>query len=312
MVKAFAPSAHALPRGRASWAQRHRSSLLFYLFVSPWLVSLILFHAGPIVSTLVLSFFNWPTLGTPTFIGLDNYHQALRRDPVVWSSFFASLRFAVTFVPLTLMLSFFLALLLHQPIRGRNLFRAAIYLPYIIPLVAASWVFKYLLSTNFGLINYALSLVNISAVPWLTSPTWAPWTLVFISVWGSVGPATIINLAGLQGIDATLYEAARLDGAGPWARVRDITLPLLTPTLFFNLIIGLINGLQVFGIAYLITNGGPLNSTFYLGYKLFNEAFVNFRMGYASALAWLQFLVIAALTLLVFKRAGSLVHYAEK
>lgn len=307
-----APAVRVVPQSHSRLSPRHRSTLTFYLFVSPWLVSLVLFHGGPLLATAVLSLFDWPTMGTPAFIGVANYVRAFTQDPSAWSSFFASLRFAVSFVPINLALSFLLAVLLNQSIRGRDFFRAAIYLPYIIPVVAASWVLKYSLSTNFGLINYLLDLVNLPAIPWLTSEAWAPWTLVFISVWGSVGPATVINLAGLQSIDSTLYEAATIDGAGAWSQLRFITLPLLMPTLFFNLVIGLITGLQVFGVAYLITGGGPGTSTLYLGYKLFNEAFVNFRMGYASTLAWLQFLVIAALTALIFNRARTQVHYAGK
>ncbi|ASA21589.1 carbohydrate ABC transporter permease [Paenibacillus donghaensis] len=285
-----------------------KEALIFYLLISPWLIHFIFLEAGPMLASLYFSFTEWNMLSSPEWIGLSNYVFALTEDPLFWKSLFITFGFAIISVPLNLIVGLMLALLLNISLPGNKLFRTIYYLPSQISGVAVMVMWIFVFNPELGLLNSFLGLFGIEGPGWIFDPDWALPSLVFMSLW-SVGGGTIIWLAGLKGIPESYYESATLDGANAWKRLIYITLPLLTPTIFFNLITGIIGALQKFGEAYVMTKGGPLNSTRFFNYHLYDYAFGKFEMGLASALAWLLFLIILALTLLVFSSSGKWVYY---
>ncbi|NOZ28540.1 MAG: sugar ABC transporter permease [Chloroflexi bacterium] len=298
--------------GEASWGSlstaRRKEALLGYLFISPWLLGLLLFVLGPFVASLYLSFTTYSILQPGKWVGINNYVKAFSREPLFWKSLGNTAYYVVGAVPLRIVLGFALALLLNVKVRGLTIWRTLFYVPSITPLVATTVLWLYLLNPKFGLINYALSLAHIDPIPWLTSPKWSKPALILMSIWW-VGGNMVIFLAGLQGIPQHLYEAAELDGANAWQRLWNVTIPMMTPTIYFNLIINIINTFQVFVQAFIMTDGGPLNSTrFYMLY-LYDNAFRFFKMGYASALAWILFLIILVLTVLLVKSSDRWVFY---
>ncbi|MCD6289433.1 MAG: sugar ABC transporter permease [Anaerolineae bacterium] len=289
-------------------AARRKEAILGYLFISPWLLGFLMFVLGPFIASFYLSFTTYSILQPGKWVGLQNYTRALSREPLFWKSLGNTAYYVIGAVPLRIILGFILALLLNVQVRGLTLWRTLFYVPSITPLVATTVLWLYLLNPKFGLINYALSLLHISPVPWLTSPKWSKPALILMSVWW-VGGNMVIFLAGLQGIPQHLYEAAELDGANALRRLWHITIPMMTPTIYFNLVINIINTFQVFVQAFIMTDGGPLNSTrFYMLY-LYDNAFRFFKMGYASALAWILFLIILALTILLVKTSNRWVFY---
>ncbi len=243
----------------------------------------------------------------PRWVGLNNVNEMLH-DPVLLLSLKVTTLYAIISVPLHLIIGLGLAMLLNTKIAGLRFYRTAFYLPSVLSGVAVALLWRWLFSTEFGLFNLLLSLVGIQGPSWLGSERWALPSLILMSLWG-VGAGTIIYLAGLQGIPTDLYEAAEVDGARGWARFRWITLPLMTPVLFFQLIVGIVGALQIFTPALIMTNGGPNNATNFMLLYLYRNAFQYFRMGYASAIAWVLFLYILILTLLVFRSSAAWVHY---
>ncbi len=287
---------------------RRKEAVLGFLFISPWLLGFLMFVLGPFVASLYLSFTTYSILQPGKWVGIDNYARAFTREPLFWKSLGNTAYYVIGAVPLRIVLGFILALLLNVQVRGLTMWRTLFYVPSITPLVATTVLWLYLLNPKFGLINYALSTVGIDPIPWLTSPKWSKPALILMSVWW-VGGNMVIFLAGLQGIPQQLYEAAELDGANAWQRLVKITIPMMTPTIYFNLIINIINTFQVFVQAFIMTDGGPLNSTrFYMLY-LYDNAFRFFKMGYASALAWILFLIILVLTILLVKTSDRWVFY---
>jgi multiple sugar transport system permease protein len=283
-----------------------------YLFLSPWLVGLALFWLLPIIGSLLLSFAQWRIITPPEWVGLDNYRQMLFGDRTFWLSIRVTLKYMVLSVPLYLVCGLLLSLLLNLKIRGINLFRTILFLPSVLSGVAVAVLWVALLNPDVGAVNEVLRSLGIDDPPrWLQSPTWAVPSVVLVGLWG-IGGGAIIYLAGLQNISAQLYEAALLDGAGPWQRFRYVTLPMLTPTLLFVLLTGLIDAFQVFDIAYVLSRGGQGgvgdSLQFYL-INLWNEAFVNGQYGYASALAWVLVLAAAAIILAIFRTSGRWVYY---
>jgi multiple sugar transport system permease protein len=283
-----------------------------YLFLSPWLIGLALFWVIPILASVLLSLSEWNIITPPHWLGAQNYREMLFDDRTFWVSIRVTLKYMLLSVPLYLVCGLLLSLLLNLKIRGINLFRTILFLPSVLSGVAVAVLWVALLNPDVGAVNEVLRTLGISDPPrWLDSPTWAVPSVVLVGLWG-IGGGAIIYLAGLQNISAQLYEAALLDGAGPWQRFRYVTLPMLTPTLLFVLLTGLIDAFQVFDIAYVLSRGGQggLGDSlqFYL-INLWNEAFVNGRYGYASALAWVMVLVAAAVILLIFRTSGRWVYY---
>ncbi|NKB66578.1 MAG: extracellular solute-binding protein [Candidatus Latescibacteria bacterium] len=295
-------------RGTFRWRSQH---LAGYLFAGPWLLGLAVLTAGPIVLSIVYSFCRYDVLHPAEFVGLDNYRRLLFDDPIFWKSL-GNTAFMMLGVPLGMAVGLGIALLLNAQVRGMQIYRTIFYLPAIVPLVASAILWIWVLNPEVGLLNALLRLAGWGDPPnWLQSSSWllgSKSALILMGLW-SAGSGMIIWLAGLKGIPAHLYEAAQIDGASTWQRFRHITLPMLSPYIFFNLIMGIIGTMQIFTQAYIMTQGGPDDSTMFYAYYLFNNAFRYFKMGYASALAWILFVVILALTLIQLKTAPRWVHY---
>ena len=279
-----------------------------FLFICPWLLGFLLFTAGPMVASLVLSFYKYD-LHSLTWVGTKNYQVLLTRDPLFWKSLANTAIYVLFSVPLGLTGSLLLALLLNQRLRGIAFFRTAFYLPSLVPAVASALVWAWVFHPEAGLLNYALARVGIEGPKWLHDPKTALASLILMSLWGIGGGRMIIFLAGLQGISDELYEAASLDGARGWTTFRHITLPMLSPTLFFNLVLGVIGSFQVFTSAYVMTNGGPNNATMMYVLYLYNNAFRYFKMGKASAMAWILVAVLLVFTVIQFRSAAKWVYY---
>ncbi|MGB7157969.1 MAG: extracellular solute-binding protein [Tepidisphaeraceae bacterium] len=282
-----------------------------YLFASPWLIGLAVLTAGPIVASIVYSFSRYDVLHPAQFTGLDNYRRLLTDDPLFWRSL-ANTAFMMLGVPLGLAAGLGIAMLLNCEVGGMRVYRTIFYLPAIVPVVASSLLWLWVLNPEIGLVNSLLRVLGVADPPgWLNSPSWllgSKTAIIFMGLWGA-GSSMIIWLAGLNGIPRHLYEAAEIDGAGPWGRFRNVTLPMLSPYLFFNLIMGVIGTMQIFSQAYIMTQGGPDDSTLFYAYHLFNAAFRYFQMGYASAMAWILFLIVLALTLFQMWLGRRWVHY---
>lgn len=287
--------------------QARQRNLEGWLFASPWVIGFILWTLGPMLASLWISFTNWDLITSPQIVGLRNY-QAMFRDDLVWQALKVTTIYAITSVPLHIAVGFSLAWLLNTNVRGMRIYRTAFYLPSVLSGVAVALLWRWLFSTEFGLFNTLLSYVGIVGPSWLGDPKWALPSLVLMSLWG-VGAGAIIYLAGLQGIPTDLYEAADVDGASTWTKVRHITLPMMTPVLFFQLVTGFIAALQIFTQAFIMTSGGPNNATLFFLLYLYRNAFEYFRMGYASALAWVLFIYILVLTLVMWRTSDSWVYY---
>jgi multiple sugar transport system permease protein len=296
-------------RGSRGLSLRSKEALQGYLFASPWLIGLFVFAIGPMCFSLYISFTIYPILTPPVWVGLANYHDLFLADPLFWTSLGNTAYYVVFAVPLGMLGSLMIALLLNRKVRGVTLFRTAYYIPTVISTVPVYILWTWLLDPNAGLINQALGLVGIHGPTWLASPDWSKPSLILMSLWGIGGATMVIYLAGLQGIPHHLYEAAQIDGAGRLAQVRHITLPLLSPTTLFVLIIGIIGSFQVFTQAWVMTQGGPMNTTTFYSYYLYKEGFQYLYMGYASAMAWVLLIIILALTLLNFGLSRRWVYY---
>lgn len=278
------------------------------LFISPWIVGFLAFQVFPFVSSLYFSLTDYTVLKAPNFIGFSNYGN-LFRDPLFLLSLKNTLYLTVIGVPFGTLVALILAILLNVKVRGQTIFRTIFYLPTVVPTVATSGLFLWILNPQFGLINQALALIGIAGPGWLSSTEWSKPSLILLNVWG-VGGAMVIYLASLQDVPAELHEAAQIDGATALRRTFSITLPLITPVIFFNVVVAVIGSLQYFTQAYIMTNGGPANSTMVYALYLYNNAFQYFHMGYASAMAWVLFVIILAATMLLFRTAGRWVFYA--
>jgi multiple sugar transport system permease protein len=295
------------PRRRLRGLARHEA-LTFYLLISPWLVGLLLFVVGPMVASLFISFTRWDLLSPAKFVGLQNYQKMFSRDPLFWQSLKVTAIYTAIYVPVELAGGLILALLVNQKLRFVGVFRTIYYLPSVLPGVAFVVLWMWILHPEAGLINTLLSYVGIHGPRWLADPHWALTALLMMSLWG-LGRTMVIYLASLQGIPQHLYEAAAIDGANAWQSFWKITLPMLTPTIFFNLVLSIISTFQTFTSAFVATDGGPLDSTLFYVLYLFRQAFQYFNMGYASALAWVLFVVIFLLTLLIVRSSGRWVYY---
>jgi multiple sugar transport system permease protein len=288
-------------------AVRTREAIWGYAFLAPWLVGFLVFLLGPMVASLFFSFTEYKVVKAPVWLGIDNYTRMFSDD-----LFYHSLRVTVTYtalsVPLNIIAGLALAVLLNQGVRFVGLFRTIYYLPSVVSGVAVAIVFAWIFNYRFGILNYFLSLVGISGPNWLGHPRWALWAFVLMSLWG-VGSTVVIFLAALQGVPKVFYEAAEIDGASSWRKFWTITLPLISPAILFVVIMGIIGTFQSFTQAYVMTGGGPANATLFYPLYLYKNAFNWFEMGYASALAWVLFLIILLLTLITLWSSGSWVYY---
>lgn len=280
-----------------------------WLFISPVAIGVMFFYIGPILVSLYTSFTNWDGLTSRDWVGFFNYKRLLTRDDAFRDTLQNTLLYVIGHIPLTLGLALGLALLCHRPMRGVTLFRTAYFLPVVTNVVAISLVWSFLFYPGTGPVNWAIGLFGAEGPSWLSSTQWAMPAIIIVSVWFGVGYPMVILLAGLEGIPEVYYEAAKVDGASAWWRFRSITVPLLTPTLFFLTIIQFIGSFQVFGIVYVMTSGGPANSTEVYIHNLYKNAFQFSRMGYASAMAWILFVIIAMVSLLQWKMQKYWVHY---
>ncbi|MGH2634956.1 MAG: carbohydrate ABC transporter permease [Actinomycetota bacterium] len=297
------------PRGRVARKENRAG----YLFALPWLIGLVVFLIGPIVASVLLSFTNWNLISPARWVGLENYRDMIHSSEF-WQSIKVTLFYASLSVPLYLVLGLSLAVLLNQRIRGMYAFRTILFLPTVLSGVAVAVLWVSLLNPDLGVVNQVLRAIGVDDPPrWLLSPTWAVPAIVLMGVWG-IGGGAIIYLAGLQNIPPALYQAARVDGASAWQTFRYITLPLLTPTLLFTLLIGLIEAFQVFDTAFVLggSRGGTRGSLLFYVLNLWNEGFRNGRFGYASALAWVLVIVAAVVILLVFKTSSRWVYYESE
>jgi multiple sugar transport system permease protein len=296
----------AMPRARRTrWVgMRRREAQAGLLFVSPWLLNLLIFTAYPVLAAFYLSFTDYSIVQPPGWVGLHNYRMMFAADPTFWTAVANTAYYALLAVPLGLLAALGLALLLNLRVVGIDVYRTLIYLPALVPPVASAIIFIALFDPDGGPINAGLRQLGLPAPHWLGDPRWAKEALVILSLWG-VGASALIFLAGLQEIPQALLDAAAIDGAGPWRRFRHITLPLLTPVILFNLVIGVIGSFHVFTPALVIggTTGKPLESTLMLMVHIYRNAFRYFAMGYASALAVVLFLAVSALTLVLFRSA---------
>lgn len=288
----------------------NREALHAYVFMLPAILGLLLFTLGPVVASLFLSFTEYNILTAPTWVGLANYTEMFQ-DRLFWQSLRVSAIYSIVSVPLGLALALGLAVLLNHKMRGTMLFRSIYYLPTVISGVGVAMLWRWLFNSEFGLINVMLDNIGIDGPNWLLDSKWALTALIITSLWG-IGGTTLIFLAGLQGVPQELYEAAEIDGANRWGQFRNITLPLISNVTFFNLVLGIIGALQVFTDAFVITRGGPNHATLFLSVYLYQHAFLYLNMGYAAALAWVMFLIVMVLTMMVFRSSPLWVYYESE
>jgi multiple sugar transport system permease protein len=287
----------------------HWSRYECYLFIAPLFVGIFVFTLFPIIASLILSFTRWDMVTPPMFVGLGNYIKLFTTDKMFWLVLGNTFRFALYSIPPAVLIPLLLAVLLNRKIRGVTFFRAAFFLPLATSVVAIGLLFHSIYDNQFGFLNYLLGLVGIQGPNWLVDPTWAMAALAFATVWRGLGYNMIIYLSGLQGIPEPLYEAATIDGANGLDKFFRITIPLLTPQIFFILIMSVIGGFQSFGLIYIMTNGGPMNSTNVYIFYMWQMAIGSSKMGYASALGWILTMIIFAITLFQVRMARHWVHY---
>lgn len=286
---------------------RRKEATFGLLGIMPWFFGFLVFTAGPMIYSAWLVFHDWELLTPPVYTGLDNI-KFLFKDPLLPTVLKNTVIYTVFSVPLQLLVALGVALLLNNNILGTNLYRAVVFLPSQTPVVATAMLWFFIFSPTQGLANEALGLFGIPPQRWLWDVKLVLPALIAIAVW-SFGTAMIIFLAGLQDVPKSLYEAAELDGASTWRKLINITVPMITPTIFFNLVIGLIGAFQVFTPVYLMTGGGPGNSSMVMSLYIYRHGFEQFNMGYASTLAWLLFLIVIVLTLVQFSVARRWVYY---
>jgi multiple sugar transport system permease protein len=270
----------------------------FYLFIGPWLVGFLVLTLYPIIRSFLLCFTDSDFSGAGNFIGLENFIRAFTQDEIFWKVFFNTIEYVALFVPASLVLAFIIAWLLSQKIRGRGFFRTVFYIPYITAGVAVTMMWGWIFNSDYGLINYVLSLFGLEGPRWLADKNIAMVSIVIMCLW-SIGNSILIMLAGIQDIPESYYENARLDGASKLRQIFSITIPLCTPTIFFNLVIGIILSFQIFNQPYILTKGGPVDSTRTVAMYLFSNAFEYGKMGYAATIAWCLFVIIMIATLII-------------
>lgn len=291
--------------------RRGSDGLAPWVFLSPWLIGAALLTIGPMIASLVLSFTDYDLFGAPEFVGLENYRRMFSEDPRFWNSVTVTGTYVLVAVPLKLAVALAVALALNAPRRGQGFYRSAFYAPSLLGTsVAVALVWRTLFSRD-GVIDSALSSVGVEAGGWIANPRLAIYVLVSLAVW-QFGAPMVIFLAGLKQVPTELYDAAAVDGAGRWRSFWSVTLPMLSPVLFFNLVLEIIGAFQAFTAAYIVSGGrgGPIDSTLFFTLYLYDRAFTAFQMGYASAMAWFLLVIIAVVTAILFRSSRMWVHYA--
>jgi multiple sugar transport system permease protein len=308
----LAERAHARPakaRSRTRLSRRRRSEVMWGLiFAAPAVLGFLLLKTMPILFSLWIALTDWTVAGTPHWVGLANFQKMLTADPIFWRSLSVTAYYTVLSVPASMGFAFFLAVLLNNKMPWLGIFRTVFYIPSIVPIIATSVIWLWMYNPDFGLFNSALHAFGIPKQTWLYSEQGVIPSLVFMSIWG-VGPMMIIFLAGLQEVPKELYEAADIDGANGLHKLFHITLPMMTPTILFNLMISIIAAFQTFVQPYIMTNGGPNNGSLFFVYLIYRTAFQDSQMGYASALSWVLFIIISALSLVIFRSSHRWVFY---
>ncbi len=290
------------------WTSQERKDLAKgLLFISPWLIGLVAFTVYPALSSLYYGFTRYDIVQAPRWVGLGNYEQILR-DKEMPRVLYNSLYMALIGVPATLLISFLSAAFLNQKMRWRSVLRTGAFVPSVVPVVASAMVWLWLLNTQFGLINSLLKSWSLPSIPFLSSPSWAKPSLILINCWAS-GGTMIIFLASLQDVPQSLYDAAKVDGANARTCFWHVTIPMVTPAILYNLLIGLIDVFQSFTFAWILTKGGPYSATEFYAVYLYQNAFQFMKMGYASAMAWMLFVVVLAVTLALFRTSARWVYY---
>ncbi len=298
------------PRFRLKTSQLE--ALYGYLFISPWAIGFLIFMLGPMLALIYLSFTRWDLVGDPRWVGLRNYRR-LFTDPLFWQSVKVTIVYGLGRVPLGIAVALATALLLNQRVKFLGFWRVVYYMPVVLPSVAVSLVWMWIYNPRYGVLNWILfQLFGIQGPRWLDDPLWVLPSLMVMAVWVAAGRNMIIYLSGLQGISQELYDASAIDGANGWQQFWRITLPLLTPVIFFNLVTGMIDTFKLFTQAYVMTQGGPRNASLFFTYYLYQNAFQQFRMGYASAMALVVFVIIMLLTLLIFRSSRAWVYYESE
>lgn len=288
-----------------------RDAIWGYVFLLPWLVGLLVFFLGPILMSFALSFTKYDVITAPNFIGLANYQKAFVGDELFWPSLWRTLEYSIVVVPLSLIGSLSLAMLLNRGVRGTSFFRTLFFSSTLTPAVASALLWGWILQPEIGPVNLVLKSIGLAGPGWLQSVHWAMPSIMIINLWASMGGNTmLIFLAGLQGVPAELYEAASLDGAEGWTKFRNVTLPMISPTFFFNLVLGVIGALKVFTTAFVATNGGPAYATWFFALHIYQQAFSFFKMGYASALAWIFVVIVLVFTYAQLVLSKRWVYYA--
>jgi multiple sugar transport system permease protein len=299
-------------QGRAQarpWlSQRAREQLFAYLFISPWVIGFLIFTAGAMAYSFYISFAQTDLLSEFKLVGLKNYQQALSADKLFFKSLGVTAWYTFMVVPFGTIIAMSLALMLNQKIWPIGFWRTLYYLPALVSGVAVALLWGWVLNSDYGIVNMGLKLIGIQGPRWFASEEWAVPAMVLVAVWGT-GTNMVLYLAGLQSIPTEVQEAAKIDGANSWQLFRNVTLPLLTPTVFFNVITSIIGSFQVFNIALILTAGGPNNATLTMVLYLYDEGFRRFNFGYASAVAWLLFAVIMFFTLIIMRTGSVWVHY---
>lgn len=297
----------SMPTGWWPRAKASKDTVIGYIFISPFILGFFLWFLTPALVSAWMAFQDWNMLSDPRFVGLGNF-RTMWQDQLFWQSLKVTAYYTLVSVPLGLVLAFVVALLMNLKVRGIAAFRTIYYLPVIVPAVANAILWAWILNTEFGLFNVLLKSIGLPKVRWLVDPNWALPALILMSLWG-IGTSMVIYLAGLQGIPTLYYEAADLDGAGRWQKIWYITVPLMSPVIFFNLVMGIIGSFQVFTAGYLITGGGPEDATLFYVLYLYRTAFQYLKMGYGAALAWVLFAIIMTLVLVIFRYMGRGVFY---
>ncbi|QHT63220.1 sugar ABC transporter permease [Paenibacillus lycopersici] len=308
-----APTLKAVPNSRTKSSSYKRKMALYgVLFASPWIIGILTFSAYPLIMSIYYSFTTYSILDHGQWVGFGNYKE-LMGDTTFKIAIYNTLYYTLISVPLNIAVGVGLALLLNTKIKGQGIYRTLFFIPSLVPAVATTIIWLWLLNPQFGLVNYWLEQIGIPGPPWLGSESWSKPSLILMSLWG-VGQAIVIYLAGLQDIPQDYYEAADIDGASTLRKLRHITLPLMTPVIFFNLIMGVIGTMQNFVLPYTLTNGtgSPADSLMFYVMYLYQNAFLYLKMGYASAMAWILFLMVVALTALIFISQKRWVHYQGK
>jgi multiple sugar transport system permease protein len=295
--------------------RRRREAITGFLFILPWILGFLFFYAGPAILSLFMGFTKWNIVGTPRWIGLQNYIEIFTIDPNFWNSVKVTLQYAVIYIPMMTILSILTAVALNSKVKGIGIFRTLFYLPSIAPSIAAALVFMWILQPNFGLLNVLLSFIGIQGPNWFKDPRFAMWGIVMIAMW-RLGASAVIYLAGLQNISTHLYDAADVDGANGIQKFFNVTLPMLSPILFFQIIVELIGVFQTFTSVYVVSQSGgyagPIKELYFYMLYVYVKGWQNLQMGYASALSWILTIFILIITIFVFRSSPYWVYYESE